>query len=1175
MRFFKEGNLLLSLGCTEGQPIACPSINKEQNQNSMRQFLLLLLLQTFALQFTFAQPTNDDCPMAIDLGEAPSCPTDIYNNINATPSTIATDPADNIPSCWFTNDNNDVWFSFMTPANGSILDFSITVGGAPGGPNNMPLVQPQIALYRGDCAIDELSELVCGPFVFGQSIVNLEVLGLDPATTYYIRVNDFSSTAAPNWGDFLICVDSISNAVNLLATVAEDSICNGTVTQLNATGADDLDFFIWEPAAGLSDPSSATPTASPSTTTTYTITGTNLGENLVTNGDFEMGDTGFSTDYVNGYDSLPQQIWGPLGYEGTYVVLDDPVESHSNFAPCGDHTSGSGNMMICNGSGVAGESIWCQEVFIEPNTDYLFSAWIATMFSENPANIQFSVNGFLIGSPLTAPFFTCDWQQFSSTWNSGPSVTAELCISNQNTVLSGNDFALDDIYFSIFSEGESSVTVNVSDPEITVVNQMDATCTGVCDGMIEIMASGGFTNSGYSYLWSDGQTTALANNLCSGNYTVTITDGLGCTQTETIDIDESVFSFTVNQLAAPACALQQDADVSLVFGNGTPPFLINWSTGGTGMTAEGLTNGQYSVTVEDANGCTNMQDFSIELFPGIIPVEISSTADSICQGELVTLNATGGSSGIFEWNNGAVSDLINDFPSEQTTYTVTSNTAGQNLIVNGDFEQGNLGFTSDHNFHQLPTPGMCQTCYGVAPAPPDLWTQCSDHTSGAGNMMVFNASTTAGLSSWCQTVDVSPDTDYNFTFWAQTINSGSPANLSVSINNNPITGPMQLGNASCNWESFSNSWNSGIQTSAIICINNLETNGGGNDWALDDISFQAICSSTAEQTVYVSNLEASIISQTDIDCTNMEGVASVSATGGFSPYSFLWDDGNSGSINNELTAGPHSVTVSDMGEFCEEVLTLNISSVSFPEILDLEVLLGGCDPANGIDILPNAIQVSMTGGVPPYTFSIDGGVTSQTDSLFENLIGIPGISNQTIIVTDANECEVTASTPAVDWTLIPSVTINSSDSFLCESIELILNTSFDSIYWSTGEEDTETISITEAGTYDVSVWNIQNCLATAEITIEDCGIYAIPNAFTPDGDGVNDHFGIVSKGDVEVLDFVIYNRWGKEVYKGTGSWDGVYAGAPHPMDVLIYRIVVEAQGVQETIAGEVTLIRQG
>ncbi len=1143
----------------------------------MRQLLILLFAQFLVLQFTFAQPSNDDCPQAIDLGEAPSCPTDIYNNINATPSTIATNLADNIPSCWFTNENNDVWFSFMTPANGSILDFSITVGGAPGGPNNQPLVQPQIALYRGDCNIDELSELACGSFVFGQSIINLEVLGLDPATTYYLRVNDFSSTATPNWGDFMVCVDSISNAVNVQATASSEAICSGTVTQLNATGVDDVDFFVWEPGASLSDPNSPTPTASPTTTTTYTLSAINLGDNLVNNGDFEMGDTGFITDYVNGFDSLPQQVWGPLGYAGTYVVSDDPVASHSNFAPCGDHTSGSGNMMISNGSGVAGESIWCQTVSTEPNTDYLFSAWVATMVSQNPANLQFSVNGFLIGTPFAAPFFTCDWQQFSSTWNSGVSVSAELCISNQNTVLSGNDFALDDINFSIFSEGESSVAVNVSDPQITVVNQMDATCTGVCDGMIEITVAGSLPNLNISYLWSDGQTSALASNLCAGSYTVTITDDLGCSQTETIIIDESVFSFSVNELATPACETQQDADVSLIFGNGTAPYTINWSSGGMGITEEGLTNGQYSVTVEDANGCNASQDFSISLFPGLLPVEIAiQGGDTICAGEFVTLTASGANTGIFEWSNGFPTSVITVSPMEETNYIVSSSAPGQELIVNGDFEQGNIGFTSDHDFHQLPSNGMCQSCYGVAPSPPDAWTQCGDHTSGGGNQMVFNAATTPGLSSWCQTISVTPNTDYNFSFWAQTINSGSPADLSVSFNNTAIPGSLPLGATSCDWQQFTNIWNSGAQTSVLICINNLELNGGGNDWALDDISFQAICSSTAEETIYVSNLEASIISQTDINCDNLSGVASVSATGGFSPYNFLWDDGNSGSINNELTVGMHTVTVSDMGNYCEEILSLEISTEPIPEILALEIIRGDCDPENNNEEFPNAIQVKMTGGVPPYIFSIDGGITTQTDSLFENLIGLSSISGQTIIATDANGCEAVASTPLTEGGPI-TVSINSSETVLCDS-EITLNfnsnaSMIDSILWSTGEDNTDNITITEIGIYDVHIWNSRNCLAKDSILIEECGIYAIPNAFTPDGDGVNDHFGIISQGDVEVLEFAIYNRWGKEVYNGTGSWDGVHAGAPHPMDVLIYRMVVVAQGVEEVLKGEVTLIR--
>ena len=101
----------------------------------------------------------------------------------------------------------------------------------------------------------------------------------------------------------------------------------------------------------------------------------------------------------------------------------------------------------------------------------------------------------------------------------------------------------------------------------------------------------------------------------------------------------------------------------------------------------------------------------------------------------------------------------------------------------------------------------------------------------------------------------------------------------------------------------------------------------------------------------------------------------------------------------------------------------------------------------------------------------------------------------------------------------------------------------------------------------------QNCQASSLIEIGGCGAYEIPNAFTPDGDGINDSFGVISFGDVRVLEMVIYNRWGEEVYKGTEKWNGTFDGQAQPMDVFVYVITVEVQGVQEVRKGDLTLVR--
>ena len=163
--------------------------------------------------------------------------------------------------------------------------------------------------------------------------------------------------------------------------------------------------------------------------------------NLVSNGNFESGNTGFSSSYA--YSS------GNLVAEGKYDVLTNPRTDHASFATCTDHTSGTGKMMVLNAATTAGVSVWCQTVSVSANSAYTFSTWIASVVGSNPAVLQFSINGVNLGTPFTASTSTCNWQQFCETWNSGASTSANICIVNQNTAAGGNDFALDDIQMGL------------------------------------------------------------------------------------------------------------------------------------------------------------------------------------------------------------------------------------------------------------------------------------------------------------------------------------------------------------------------------------------------------------------------------------------------------------------------------------------------------------------------------------------------------------------------------------------------------------------------------------------------------------------------------------------------------------------------------------------------------
>lgn len=230
--------------------------------------------------------------------------------------------------------------------------------------------------------------------------------------------------------------------------------------------------YLWQPETAFVNPYDSNQTVSPMETTTYHITGRYISGNIVTNGDFQSGNTGFTSGYS--YYTTNSNTWGIIGQEGTYTINTNSSNVHNNFGnyPCLDHTSGNGTgkCMYVNGAGTANTTVWQQVIPVVPHTDYIFITWVAslspntTSSSSELARLQFSINGATIGNIFTAPTATAQWQQFYEIWNSGNSSSATIRILNQNTVNSGNDFALDDISFCPMYPCDDSVTVEVLVP---------------------------------------------------------------------------------------------------------------------------------------------------------------------------------------------------------------------------------------------------------------------------------------------------------------------------------------------------------------------------------------------------------------------------------------------------------------------------------------------------------------------------------------------------------------------------------------------------------------------------------------------------------------------------------------------------------------------------------------
>ena len=226
---------------------------------------------------------------------------------------------------------------------------------------------------------------------------------------------------------FLLMAPFASAQMVLDTTIAE---C-GRV-QLNA---DSAERYIWTPTNGLSRTDIPNPVAAPANSTTYSVTGYVLGPNMVANGNFEAGNTGFQSDY--GYSSS-------LIPEKKYYVGTNARETHAGFANMGDHTSGSGNYMIVNGAGDANAVIWSQTLTLEPHSVFSLSFWLTNLNSVRTARLQLSVNGMNIGE-IHSVGGVAQWGKMTTTWMNDTATTAVVAIVNQNTAMSGNDFAIDDI----------------------------------------------------------------------------------------------------------------------------------------------------------------------------------------------------------------------------------------------------------------------------------------------------------------------------------------------------------------------------------------------------------------------------------------------------------------------------------------------------------------------------------------------------------------------------------------------------------------------------------------------------------------------------------------------------------------------------------------------------------
>ena len=659
--------------------------------------------------------------------------------------------------------------------------------------------------------------------------------------------------------------------------------------------------------------------------------------------------------------------------------------------------------------------------------------------------------------------------------------------------------------------------IQVQEPPVLTIdnfNSTDASCNGQCDGQASVTISGGAPP--YNYAWSGGigSSSSSASGICSGSYTVTVTDDSGCTVSNSFTIGEpAALSITTSSVNADCGKPDGKASVDNVSG-GTSPYSYMWEDGQTSATATGLTPGDYGVKLTDDQGCTLTDTVTVGN-NAAQSVVVDSVNDASCNGSCdggAYISVSGGVAPYtYNWND----------PSGQTAQDATGLCAGTYKVV-----------VTDNN--------NCKDSVQVTVGEPSVVqvVPSSDTTICIGGTATLTANASGGTSGytyhWDQglgtgkTQTVSPSSNTVYTVYAEDANGCSSASKTVRVDLHP---PLQ------------------VSTSPDAAI-----------------------------------------------CPGKTATLTASGSGGSgSGYSYNWSNGSSGSsvIVSPGSTKEYIVTLEDACETPAVKDTVKVKLDPLPNVKITGQDLEGCRPVDAT--LVNATPPSMVGG--ECTWNLGNGQEIKDCDTISSQFKKPGCYDVQLSVESPEGCMDSTSRsnfvcvrpyPQADFTSKPQETSVQDPEVRFTNF----STGASQYRWNIGGLDTSQelhpthrFPADEKGTYEVCLRaeNSYECRDSIckEVMVKGEFVLYVPNAFTPDGDGVNDKFGPVVQG-AERSDyrFMIYDQWGQKIFETKDpakKWDGSVNGdrTSSRTDVFVWRIITKNKYTGESIEkkGHVTLVR--
>jgi hypothetical protein len=541
-----------------------------------------------------------------------------------------------------------------------------------------------------------------------------------------------------------------------------------------------------------------------------------------------------------------------------------------------------------------------------------------------------------------------------------------------------------------------------------------------CTGTLSLVADAGFT----TYKWSNGSNTNIETVATSGTYTVTVTDGNGCTGIATQTVTVPTLS-TVSIGGTTAFCPGGSTTLSASLGFGT----YFWNTGAQTDAISVNTAGIFTVTVTDAIGCTATNTLTTNIFPA--PVAAISGPSSVCPGNTATLGVNGTFSG-FIWSNGATTANITVQPPLSATVTVTdgngcTTSASTSVIVSNQITP---------NISPLPYACNGQISLDAGAGFPNYsW-------STGGNTATIKVNTSGNY-----TVTVS---DGNGCSGTASLQVQVPALPSVQISGDALLCVAETTTLSANAGFVTYNWSNGNNGP------NINVNAGGNFTVT--VSDALGCTATATQIVQSLPAVTPQISGPNVICGN--NPVQLSVTGNFS--AFNWSGGQNTTSVSVNQAGTYSVTVTDAnGCTGNSSITVNAGAALSLVVSQLPYQCDG------------QISLSVDPGYANYNWN--NGFNTADIKVNQN-------GNYTVTVSDAAGCTGTV-TALVSIPTNPQVSIVGTPT-LCAGQTTNLSASgiFNSYSWSNGGT-TPQVTVSAPGLYSLVVKDALGCTAANTIVV--------------------------------------------------------------------------------------------